>query len=190
MKKDINSNSLAGDIIALDTKNSLIRSDEKLIAALGIEDLVVVSTKDALLVAHKDRMEDVKKITDQLMKDLRLERELHREVIDLGKNMTLLILEMDIKLKRLTLKPGAKLSVQMHHHRSEHWIVVSGQARVYYGTESFVLKENESTYHGKEVIHSLENIGDIPLELIEVQVGEYLDEDDIVRFSDIYGRED
>ena len=186
--KDGNGNATYGDVMIHESHNSYIRSDEKLVAAIGVNDLVIVSTKDVLVVAHKDSVQDVKVAAQQLKSDERSEWELHREVyrpwgkydsIDIGDNY---------QVKRLTVKPGAKLSVQMHYHRSEHWVVVAGQARVHYGDKSHDLYVNESTYHGKEVVHALENIGDIPLELIEVQVGSYLGEDDIVRFKDIYGR--
>jgi len=151
--------------------------------------LVIIDTKDALMVAHKDSVQDAKIIAQQLKANERSEWELHREVyrpwgkydsIDFGDNY---------QVKRLTVNPGAKLSVQMHYHRSDHWVIVAGQARVHYGDKFHDLSVNASTYHGKEVVHALENVGDIPLELIEVQVGHYLGEDDIVRFDDVYGRE-
>ena len=140
------------------------------------------------MVCDKDSTEDVKLITNKLKDNNRPEWQLGREVhrpwgkydsVDSGKGF---------QVKRLTVYPGAKLSVQMHHHRSEHWVVVSGEARVHYGDNFIDLKINESTYHDIEVTHALENIGDINLELIEVQVGDYLGEDDIVRFDDLYGR--
>jgi mannose-1-phosphate guanylyltransferase len=186
--KDGNGNATYGDVMLYESHNSYIRTDGKLVAAIGVDDLVIVSTKDVLFVAHKDSVQDAKVVAQQLKAESRTEWEHHREVyrpwgkydsIDNGNNY---------QVKRLTVNPGAKLSVQMHHHRSEHWVVVSGQARVHYGDESHDLSVNESTYHGKEVVHALENLGDIPLELIEVQVGSYLGEDDIVRFDDVYGR--
>ena len=186
--KDGNGNVTYGDGMIHDSRNSYIRSDEKLVAAIGVDDLVVISTKDVLVVAHKDSVQDVKAVADQLKARSRPEWEHHREVcrpwgkydsIDTGNNY---------QVKRLTVNPGAKLSVQMHYHRSEHWVVVAGCARVHYGDEIHDLGVNQSTYHGKEVVHALENIGDKPLELIEVQVGAYLGEDDIVRFDDKYGR--
>ncbi|MDG1693882.1 MAG: mannose-1-phosphate guanylyltransferase/mannose-6-phosphate isomerase [Porticoccaceae bacterium] len=187
-QKDGNGNATYGDVILHESNNSYIRTDGKLVAAIGVDDLVIISTKDVLVVAHKDSVQDVKSVAQQLKSESRAEWEYHREVyrpwgkydsIDNGNNY---------QVKRLTVNPGAKLSVQMHYHRSEHWVVVSGQARVHYGDESHDLRVNESTYHGKEVVHALENLGDIPLELIEVQVGSYLGEDDIVRFDDVYGR--
>lgn len=188
-KKDSNGNFSNGDVILLDTNNSYIRSDDKLVSTIGVDNLVILSTKDALVVADKDRVQDVKIITEQLKQVERPEWKFHREVyrpwgkydsIDSGEGF---------QVKRLTVNPGSKLSVQMHYHRSEHWVVVAGCARVHYGEVSRDIFVNESTYHGKEEVHSLENPGDEPLELIEVQVGSYLGEDDIVRFDDIYGRD-
>ncbi|MDC1401123.1 mannose-1-phosphate guanylyltransferase/mannose-6-phosphate isomerase [Gammaproteobacteria bacterium] len=187
-EKDDDGNSTHGDVILHGTRNSYVRADDKLIGVIGVDDLVIVSTKDALMVAHKDRTQDVKIITDILKTRTRSEWELNREVYRPWGKYDSIDSDDGYQVKRLTVNPGAKLSVQMHHHRSEHWVVVAGQARVHYGSESFDLKVNESTYHGKEVVHALENPGDVPLELIEVQVGDYLGEDDIVRFEDKYGR--
>jgi len=187
-KKDLNGNSVHGDVILHETNNSYVRTDGKLVAAIGVDDLVIVATKDVLVVAHKDSDQDVKKIAEQLKQKKRTEWELHREVyrpwgkydsIDSGDRY---------QAKRITVKPGAKLSVQMHHHRAEHWIVVSGTARVTNGEKKFLLSENESTYIPVGVVHALENPGKVDLELIEVQTGSYLGEDDIVRFEDKYGR--
>ena len=187
-KKDLNGNSVHGDVILHETNNSYVRTDGKLVAAIGVDDLVIVSTKDVLVVAHKDSDQDVKKIAEQLKQKKRTEWELHQEVyrpwgkydsIDSGDRY---------QVKRITVKPGAKLSVQMHHHRAEHWIVVSGTARVTNGEKKFLLSENESTYIPVGVVHALENPGKVDLELIEVQTGGYLGEDDIVRFEDKYGR--
>ena len=186
--KDSDGNALVGDVIAYDTKNSYVRTEERLIATIGIDDLVIVDTKDALLVAAKDRVQDVKTIVQKLKDEGRSEFEFHREVyrpwgkydsIDTGERY---------QAKRITVNPGAKLSVQMHHHRAEHWIVVSGTAKVTKGEETFLLSENESTYIPIGVVHALENPGKVELELIEVQSGSYLGEDDIVRFEDLYGR--
>ena len=186
--KDDSSNATAGDVMLVDTRNSFIKADEKLVAVVGVEDIVVVSTKDATLVAHKDRVQDAKVIASQLKAEGRSEWELHREVyrpwgkydsIDHGERY---------QVKRITVKPGAKLSVQMHHHRAEHWVVVSGSALVTNDCEQFILTENQSTYIPVGVVHSLENPGKVPLEIIEIQSGSYLGEDDIVRLSDQYGR--
>jgi len=187
-EKDGEGNSTHGDVILHNTRNSYVRSDNKLVAVIGVDDLVVVSTKDALMVAHKDSVQDVKMITESLKIQARSEWQLSREVYRPWGKYDSIHSDQGYQVKRLTVNPGAKLGTQMHHHRSEHWVVVAGQARVHYGAESHDLKVNESTYHGKEVVHALENPGKLPLELIEVQVGSYLGEDDIVRFSDRYGR--
>ena len=186
--KDDNGCVTSGDVKLHNSKDCLVRAESRLVAAIGLNDIIIVDTKDALLVVHKNSDQASKIIAEQLKSDKRSEWQLHREVyrpwgkydsIDVGNNY---------QVKRLTVNPGAKLSVQMHYHRSEHWVVVAGKARVHYGNESFDLSVNESTFHGKEVVHALENVGKIPLELIEVQVGSYLGEDDIVRFDDAYGR--
>ena len=186
--KDQDGNAINGDVLTFDTRNSYIRTESQLITTVGVENLAIVATKDAIMVCNKESSQDIKLITEKLKDDNRPEHELGREVhrpwgtydsVDNGNGY---------QVKRLTVYPGAKLSVQMHHHRSEHWVVVSGVARVHYGNEYIDLKVNESTYHDKEVTHALENPGKEILELIEVQVGDYLGEDDIVRFEDLYGR--
>lgn len=187
-EKDENGNAALGDVMLLDSKNSLVRADDKLVALVGLDDVVVVSTKDATLVARKDRVQDAKAIALKLKEKNRPEWKLHREVyrpwgkydsIDNGDRY---------QVKRISVKPGAKLSVQMHHHRAEHWVVVSGSALVTNGNDTFLLSENQSTYIPIGVVHALENPGKVPLEIIEIQSGAYLGEDDIVRFSDRYGR--
>lgn len=186
--KDENGNSCSGDVVLHQSKNCYIRTDSKLIAAVGLDDIVIVDTKDALMVANKDSAKNSKMIAQQLKNSMRSEWELNREVhrpwgkydsIDNGDCY---------QVKRITVRPGAKLSVQMHHHRSEHWVVVSGTAKVTNGDETFLLSENESTYIPVGVVHSLENPGDEDLHVIEVQSGKYLGEDDIVRLEDNYGR--
>ncbi|MGX2040378.1 mannose-1-phosphate guanylyltransferase/mannose-6-phosphate isomerase [Methylocaldum sp. MU1018] len=186
--RDDYGNVLIGDVFLKDTRNSLLYSQSRFLAAVGIEDVVVIETTDAVLVAHKDRAQDVKAITEHLKKVNRSEHMLHAKVhrpwgdyesIDNGSRY---------QVKRLTIKPGATLSLQMHHHRAEHWIVVKGTARVTRGEETFLLTENESTYIPLGIRHRLENPGTIPLEIIEVQSGSYLGEDDIVRFEDRYHR--
>jgi mannose-1-phosphate guanylyltransferase len=186
--KDADGNAFTGDVKAVDTKNTLVFAEDKLVATVGVEDLIIVNTKDALLVAHKDSSQQVKAIVNQLKAEKRSEVTFHREVyrpwgkydsIDSGERF---------QVKRITVKPGAKLSVQMHHHRAEHWIVVSGTAKVTNGDKDILLTENQSTYIPVGVIHALENPGKVSLELIEVQSGSYLGEDDIVRFEDRYGR--
>ena len=186
--KDHEGNVTHGDVIVHNAKECYVRSGDRLVAAVGVDNLVVVDTKDALMVAHRDSVQDAKLIAQKLKTSERSEWELHREVyrpwgkydsIDSGERY---------QVKRITVKPGAKLSVQMHHHRAEHWIVVSGSAKVTNGEKTFLLAENESTYIPVGVIHALENPGKVNLELIEVQSGSYLGEDDIVRFEDLYGR--
>lgn len=187
-KKDEHGNVFKGDVLALNTNNCLIHADHKLVATVGVDNLVVVETKDAVLVVHKDNVQDVKKVVEVIKNDGRHEHINHREVyrpwgvydsVEAGERY---------QVKRITVKPGAKLSVQMHHHRAEHWVVVSGTAKVTNGDKTFLVTENESTYIPIGEVHALENPGKIPLELIEVQSGSYLGEDDIVRFDDKYGR--
>ena len=187
-EKDEDGNTAFGDTILHDTSNSLIHGGERLIATVGLDNVVIVDTKDALLVACKDKVQDVKKIVEKLKAEKRSEFKLHREVyrpwgkydsIDNGERY---------QVKRITVNPGEKLSIQMHHHRAEHWIVVSGTASVTNGEKTFLVTENESTYIPIGIIHALENPGKVPLEMIEVQSGSYLGEDDIVRFEDRYGR--
>jgi len=186
--KDDNGNSLKGDIMTTDTSDSYIISENKLVTTVGVDNLIIVDTKDALLVARKDRSEDVKKIVEELKAQNRPETALHREVYrPWGKYDSIGFGDRD-QVKRITVNPGAKLSLQMHHHRAEHWIVVKGSARVTKGEETFMINENESTFIPIGTIHALENPGVIPLEMIEVQSGSYLGEDDIVRFEDKYGR--
>ncbi|PXX97669.1 mannose-1-phosphate guanylyltransferase/mannose-6-phosphate isomerase [Halomonas sp. LBP4] len=185
---DAHGNSCQGDVMLHDSHNLLVHADHRLVATVGVENLVVVETKDAILVAHKDRVQDVKKIVERLKAEGRDEHRNHREVyrpwgvydsIDHGHRY---------QVKRITVKPGAKLSVQLHHHRAEHWVVVSGTAKVTNGDNTYLVSENESTYIPIGQVHALENPGVIPLELIEVQSGSYLGEDDIVRLNDRYGR--
>jgi mannose-1-phosphate guanylyltransferase/mannose-6-phosphate isomerase len=186
--KDENNNVIKGDVIAVSSTNNYLHSDNKLIAVVGLDNLVVVETKDAILVAHKEQVQNVKAIVNHLKAVGRTEHRIHREVYrPWGKYDSLDVGHRD-QVKRITVKPGAKLSIQMHHHRAEHWIVVSGTARVTNGEQIILLTENQSTYIPIGQVHSLENPGVLPLELIEVQSGSYLGEDDIVRFEDRYGR--
>jgi mannose-1-phosphate guanylyltransferase len=186
--KDDCGNASQGDVMLDNCHNSYVRTDDKLIAAIGVEDLVIISTKDALMVAHKDSIQDVKKVVQNLKNNSRSEWELHREVYRPWGRYDSLDAGERYRAKLITVKSGAKLSVQMHHHRAEHWVVVSGTAKVTNGDKTFFLSENESTYIPIGVIHALENPGKVDLELIEVQSGSYLGEDDIVRFEDRYGR--
>jgi mannose-1-phosphate guanylyltransferase len=186
--KDENGNVNHGDIISHNTTNSYIHASHKLVTTVGVNNLVIIETKDALLVACKDQVQDVKAIVEKLKLDDRYEYKHQREVYrPWGKYDSLDFGDRD-QVKRISVKPGAKLSIQMHHHRAEHWIVVSGTAKVTNGDKTFLVTENESTYIPLGQVHALENPGVLPLELIEVQTGSYLGEDDIVRFDDKYGR--
>lgn len=186
--KDEHGNVLHGDVISIDSKNSYCHSNNKLVSLLGVENIIVIETKDAVLVADKSKVQDIKKIVESLKKENRTEHFNHREVYRPWGKYDSIDHSSRYQVKRITVKPGEKLSIQMHHHRSEHWIVVSGTAKIHKGKESFLLTENQSTYIPLGEIHALENPGKLPLELIEVQSGSYLGEDDIVRFEDIYGR--
>lgn len=186
--KDEFGNVRKGDVIVQNSKSSLIFSSHRLVALVGVEDLVVIETKDAILVANKNETENVEHIVEAIKSDGRHEHMNHREVyrpwglydsVDNGKRY---------QVKRITVNPGARLSLQMHHHRAEHWIVVSGTALVTNGDKNYLVTENQSTYIPVGQVHCLENPGVIPLELIEVQSGSYLGEDDIVRLKDRYGR--
>lgn len=188
-EQDGDGNAHHGDVLARDCRDTLAWGDGRLLALLGLRDVVVVDTADAVLVAHKDHVQDVKAIVAELKRRGRAETSLHRKVyrpwghydsVDVGERF---------QVKRITVKPGAALSLQMHHHRAEHWIVVSGTAKVTRGDEVILLGENQSTYIPLGVKHRLENPGVVPLELVEVQSGSYLGEDDIVRFEDVYGRD-
>jgi mannose-1-phosphate guanylyltransferase/mannose-6-phosphate isomerase len=188
-EKDADGNHLEGDVIALDTHGSLIRShDRHLVATIGLDDVVVVTTPDATLVTRRDRSQDVKKIVDQLKAAGRTEHDLHRVVRRPWGSYDSLESGDRFQVKRIVVKPGAALSLQMHHHRAEHWIVVKGVAEVTCDDKVFLLAENQSTYLPLGSRHRLRNPGKMPLELIEVQSGSYLGEDDIVRFDDVYGR--
>ena len=187
-ERDGQGNALKGDVCAIDANGNLVFAEHRFVAVVGCEDLVIVETPDAVMVTPRSRAQDVKKITAWLKDRDREERLTHRRVyrpwgsyegVDAGGRF---------QVKRITVKPGGKLSLQMHHHRAEHWIVVRGTARVTRGEEDFLLSENESTFIPLGVRHRLENPGAIPLELIEVQSGAYLGEDDIVRFEDVYNR--
>lgn len=186
--KDEHGNVNHGDVININSHNCYGYSSNKLVTLLGVDDLIVVETKDAVLVAHKDKVQDIKKVVEALKKDNRTEHLNHREVYRPWGKYDSIDHASRYQVKRITVKPGEKLSIQMHHHRSEHWIVVSGTAKIHKGKENFLLTENQSTYIPLGEIHALENPGKLPLELIEVQSGSYLGEDDIVRFEDIYGR--
>jgi len=186
--KDTHQNVTKGDVKNFGSTNSYIYSESKFISTVGVDNLVIIETKDAVLVANKDKVQDVKKVVKYLKASGRTEHKVHREVFrPWGKYDSIDFGRRD-QVKRITVKPGEKLSIQMHYHRSEHWVVVSGTAKVTNGDNTFFVTENESTYIPLGTIHALENPGKIPLEMIEVQTGGYLGEDDIVRFEDRYGR--
>ena len=186
--KDDEGNMLRGDVMTFNTHDTLAISQSRMVACIGLADMVVVETPDAVLVANKNCMQQVKEVVSKLKRDRRSEADAHRKVyrpwgyydsVDAGSRF---------QVKRIVVNPGAALSLQMHHHRAEHWIVVQGTARVTRGDDSFLVSENESTYIPLGVRHRLQNPGKVPLEIIEVQSGTYLGEDDIVRFEDTFGR--
>lgn len=187
-ESDAHGNVIRGDVISEDSSGNYLYSESRLVAAVGLKDHVVVETKDAVLVAPKDRVQDVKKLVFRLKEQGRYEHSLHREVFRPWGSYDSIENGARFQVKRLKVKPGAVLSLQMHHHRAEHWIVVSGTARITRGDEVFLLEENQSTYIPVGVRHRIENPGKIPVHIIEVQSGSYLGEDDIVRFEDLYGR--
>ncbi|RLT92475.1 mannose-1-phosphate guanylyltransferase/mannose-6-phosphate isomerase [Ketobacter sp.] len=186
--KDAYGNALSGDVYVEDTHNTMVHASSRMVACLGVNDVAIVETPDAVLVANIQQVQKVKDIVKKIEAEGRSEHEFHREVhrpwgrfdsVDMGDRY---------QVKRITVKPGARLSTQMHHHRAEHWVVVQGTAKVQRGEDSLLLSENQSVYIPVGEVHYLENPGKIPLEIIEIQTGSYLGEDDIVRFSDQYGR--
>lgn len=190
LTKDKDGNVIQGDVILEDVHNSLIRAENRLVAGVGLEGALVVETADAVLVAPLEKAQKVKDIVKRIKADKKEEYRLHRTVYRPWGSYTVLEEQPRFKIKRITVNPGAKLSLQMHHHRSEHWIVVKGTAKVTCEDKTFLVRENESTYISAGHKHRLENDGVIPLELIEVQNGSYLGEDDIIRYDDVYGRGD
>jgi mannose-1-phosphate guanylyltransferase/mannose-6-phosphate isomerase len=185
---DEEGNVLKGDVLVHDTHDCYVQSTSRLVAAVGMDDHIIVETKDAILVAPKERVQDVKELVAKLKKSGRGESTLHREVFRPWGSYDSLDAGERFQVKRLSVKPGGVLSLQMHHHRAEHWIVVSGTARITCGEKTFLLSENESTYIPIGATHRIENPGKVPLHIVEVQSGSYLGEDDIVRFEDNYGR--
>lgn len=185
---DEQGNRVAGDVILIDSSNCAVQSDGRLVAALGLDNIIIVDTPDALLVAHRDKVQDVKAIVNELKARNHEAYKLHRTVHRPWGTYTVLEEGDRFKLKRITVKPGRSLSLQMHHHRSEHWVVVCGTAKVVNGEGELLVRTNESTYIPVGTPHRLINPGVIELVMIEVQSGEYLGEDDIVRFEDLYGR--
>ena len=185
---DEDGNSCIGDVLLQNSQNNYIRSNKKLCATVGVKDLIIVNNDDALLIAHKDESENVKQIVTQLEALKRPEARTHQTVNRPWGSYCNIDQGFGFKVKHITVKPGAKLSLQKHFHRAEHWVIVKGSALVTNGEENILLSENQSTYIPIGTLHRLENPGKIPLELIEVQSGNYLEEDDIVRYDDDYGR--
>jgi len=186
--KDTENNAMHGDVILHGTTGCLVHAESRLVTTVGLEDIVIIETKDAVLVADKARVQEVKEVVDVIRSKDRSEDQHHRVVYRPWGHFDSIEEDDRFKVKRITVKPGAKLSLQMHHHRAEHWVVVSGSAMVTKGEESFLVTENESVYIPIGEVHSLENPGKVPLDIIEVQTGSYLGEDDIVRLDDRYGR--
>ena len=189
LDKDADNNALLGDVVTSDLTNSLVRAEHRLVSVIGLDSIIVVETADAVMVATLDRAQDVKSIVRQLKSEDRAESSLHRRVFRPWGFYESLDTGDQFQVKRIGVTPGAGLSLQLHHQRAEHWIVVKGTATVTRGDETFELQQNESTYIPVETRHRLQNLTDEPLEIIEVQSGDYLGEDDIVRFDDLYGRQ-
>lgn len=187
-QKDENQNVIFGDVLAEQSQRNYVYSSSRLVTVLGVENLIIVETKDAILVAHQDKSQEIKKVVEQLKKEQRIELLQHKEVIRPWGKYDCIDIGERYQVKRITVNAKAKLSLQMHHHRAEHWVVVKGTAKVTKGEEQYYVSENESTFIPLGTLHSLENPGCIPLELIEIQSGSYLGEDDIVRLKDEYGR--
>jgi mannose-1-phosphate guanylyltransferase len=186
--RDAQGNHLEGDVVAEDTSDSYVLAQNRLVGTIGIDNLVIVETSDAVLVADKDKVQDVRALVQRLKSCEREEYISHKEVFRPWGSYESMQHGDRYQVKRIKVKPGERLSLQKHHHRAEHWIVVHGTAEVTRGEQTFILAENESTYIPLGTQHRLANPGKLPLELIEVQVGSYLGEDDIVRFEDVYGR--
>lgn len=188
LPKNGDGNATVGDVVAIDTKNSLLMSHGRLLAVVGLDDVIAIETADAVLIAHKSRTQDVKKLVENLRMQDREQHKQHRKVYRPWGSYETMDVGQRFQVKRITVKPKAALSLQMHHHRAEHWVVVRGTAKVTRGEEVYLVGENESTFIPLGMKHRLENPGAIPLEMIEVQSGPYLGEDDIVRFEDQYHR--
>lgn len=187
-KKDSDQNAVQGDVLLQNCSNCLVHGNDRLVAAVGLHDITIIDTPDALLVMDSRQAQDARKLVGALLQDQRPEASMHRQVMRPWGSYDAISNGRRFQVKRITVKPGAKLSLQLHHHRAEHWIVVAGTARVTQGEKTYLLTENQAAYIDIGDIHSLENPGKIPLELIEVQSGSYLGEDDIVRLQDLYGR--
>jgi mannose-1-phosphate guanylyltransferase/mannose-6-phosphate isomerase len=188
IKPDADGNVKVGDVVSLDTKKTIVMGEKRLISTIGLKDLIIIDTTDALLIARRGQAQRVKEVVDMLKERKRKEVVEHTTTYRPWGSYTILEEGPRYKIKRIVVKPGQKLSHQLHYHRSEHWIIVKGAARVTIGKTTSLVHENESTYVPKSMEHRLENPGKVALEMIEVQNGEYVGEDDIVRFNDIYGR--
>ena len=186
--KDNKGNVLTGDTFLHNANNCYINTDEKLIAAIGVDDLVIINTKDAVLVVNKDQVQDVKKVVEYLKANHRSEYKRHREIYRPWGRCDVVVQTERFNVNRITVKPGAAFSMQMHHHRTEHWVILSGTGEVTIKDQKFLLTENQSTFIPIGAQHRLENPGKIPLELLEIQSGSYLGDDDIIRIKDQYGR--
>ncbi|WJV40592.1 mannose-1-phosphate guanylyltransferase/mannose-6-phosphate isomerase [Raoultella terrigena] len=186
-QKDINGNSIIGDVYTHNSSDCYINTDEQLVAAIGVDNLVIVSTKDALLVINKSKVQDVKKAVEYLKLKTRREYRLHRESYSPWGHSDRVVNTLRYKINKVLVKPGGKFSLQMHHHRVEHWVILSGTAQITLDEKVYLLTENQSTFIPIGCKHMLENVGKIPLELLEIQSGSYLEEDDIVRLKDYYG---
>jgi len=185
--KDAQNNALTGDIFLHNTHNCYINTDEKLVAAIGVDNLVIVNTKDAVLIVDKAKVQDVKKVVEYLKLNARSEYRRHRESYRPWGRSDIVVNEARFNVNRITVKPGGRFSLQMHHHRAEHWVVLSGTGKVTLDDKSYLITENQSTFIPIGSVHMLENPGKIPLELLEIQSGSYLGEDDIIRIKDFYG---
>ena len=185
---DDHNNVWLGDVIGIDTSNCYIHAEQRLVSLIGVEDLIVVDTDDALLIAHKSHSQDVKRIVSKLHEDKRVEANIHRRVYRPWGWYQSIDESERFKVKRICVQPKASLSLQKHHHRAEHWVVVKGTAEVLCDDNTMLISENQSTYIPLGAVHRLSNPGNIPLEMIEVQSGSYLEEDDIIRLEDNYGR--
>jgi mannose-1-phosphate guanylyltransferase/mannose-6-phosphate isomerase len=185
---DAEGNRVSGEAITVEAHDCYIQSESRVVAAVGVRDLIIVDTPDALLVVAKDRAQDVKRVVAQLKLTNHASHQIHRTVYRPWGAYTVLEEGPYHKVKRISVKPGASLSLQMHHHRSEHWVVLSGTAEVVNGTRQYTIRENESTYIPAGHRHRLSNPGDADLVIVEVQTGTYVGEDDIVRYEDVYGR--
>jgi mannose-1-phosphate guanylyltransferase/mannose-6-phosphate isomerase len=188
-EKDEQGNSLHGDVVASGCQDSYVRAGSRLVTAVGLENMVIVEDKDSVLVAHKDKAQDVKALVDELKRQDREETQLHRQVFRPWGSYDSIDSEDGFQVKRLIVNPGAVLSLQKHAHRAEHWVVVKGTARITRDDEVFDLGVNESTYIPIGTVHRIANPGEVPAQIIEVQCGDYLGEDDIVRLEDNYGRQ-